>query len=124
MLGTVYDGVKKAILTASRVKTMTTQKKPEGVASRASRVKCVTAYKSGQHDGVKCRSRQSEDYFGGEMMASHLCSCRRQPQLSIYSFLIFIHKKKRKFGETLSPNLVLILELFKGFQPLNPYMCY
>jgi hypothetical protein len=74
MLGTVCDGVKRTFLTASRVKTMTTQYKHEGVTSRASRVKFVTACKSGLHDGVRCRSRQSEDYFGGEMTASQVCS--------------------------------------------------
>ena len=31
MLETVYDGIKKEILTAPRVKSMTTKKKPEGV---------------------------------------------------------------------------------------------
>lgn len=72
--GTVFDGVKRKNLTASRVNIMTVQKKPEGVTSRASRVKSVTACKSGQHYGVRCRSRQSEDYFGGEMTASPICS--------------------------------------------------
>jgi hypothetical protein len=74
MLGTVYDGVKKEILKASRVKSMTTQKKPEGVTRRASRVNCVTACIRGLHDGVRSRSRQSEELFGGEMTASDICS--------------------------------------------------
>jgi hypothetical protein len=43
MLGTVPDGVKKENLTASGVKTMTTQRKPEGVRIRASRVILLTA---------------------------------------------------------------------------------
>ena len=72
--GTVFDGVKRKIMTASRVIFMMIQKNHEGVTSRASRVKCVTAYKSGQHDGVKCRSRQSENSFGGEVTASEICS--------------------------------------------------
>ena len=72
--GTVFDGVKRKNLTTSRVIIMTAQKKPEGVTSRASRVKRVTACKNGQHDGVRCRSRQSEDYFGGEMPASDIFS--------------------------------------------------
>ena len=72
--GTVFDGVKRKYLTASRVIIMTTQYKHEGIRSRASRVKVVTACKSGQHDGVRCRSRQLEDYFGGEMTASPICS--------------------------------------------------
>ena len=73
MLETVYDGVKKEFLMASRVKTMTTQYKNEGVTSRASRVNCITACKRGLHDGVRSRSRQSEELFGGEMMASDIC---------------------------------------------------
>jgi hypothetical protein len=72
--GTVFDGVKRKPLTASRVNIMTTQKNHEGVTTRASGVKIVTACKSGQHDGVRCRSRQSEDYFGGEMTVSPICS--------------------------------------------------
>ena len=42
LLGTVGDGVKNNILTASSLKTMTVQRVYEGVTSRASRVKCVT----------------------------------------------------------------------------------
>jgi hypothetical protein len=42
-LGTVGDGVKKKTLTVSRVICMTAQYKREGVTSRASRVKDVTA---------------------------------------------------------------------------------
>ena len=42
---TVFDGVKRKNLTASRVNIMTTQYKHEGVTSRASRVKSVTACK-------------------------------------------------------------------------------
>ena len=71
---TVFDGVKRKNLTASRVNIMTAQCKHEGVTSRASRVKVVMACKSGQHDGVRCRSKQSEDYFGGKMTASPICS--------------------------------------------------
>ena len=41
--GTVFDVVKRKNLTTSRVIIMTVQKKPEGVTSRASRVKRVTA---------------------------------------------------------------------------------
>ena len=74
MLRTVYDGVKKEILTASRVKSMTTQKKPEGVTKRASKVNMVTACIRCTHDGVRPRSRQSEELFGGEMTASEICS--------------------------------------------------
>ena len=74
MLETVYDGVKRKFLTASRVKSMTTQKKPEGVTRRASRVKIMTACIRCTHDGVRPRSRQSEELFGGEMTASDICS--------------------------------------------------
>jgi hypothetical protein len=42
MLRTVPDGVKKKNMTASRAKSMTTQRKPEGVRRRASRVILVT----------------------------------------------------------------------------------
>ena len=70
----MYDGVKKEILTASRVKVATTQKKREGVTKRASRVKIMTACISCTHDGVRPRSRQSEKLFGGEMTASEICS--------------------------------------------------
>ena len=74
MLETVYDCVKRKFLTASRVKSMTTQYKPEGVTKRASRVNMVTACIRDTHDGVKLRSRQSEKLFGGEMTASDICS--------------------------------------------------
>ena len=74
MLRTVPDGVKKKIMMASRVKSVTTQLKPEGVKTRASRVNIVTAYNWNTHDGVKPRSRQSENLFGGEMTASDICS--------------------------------------------------
>ena len=72
--GTVFDGIKRKNLTASRVIFRTVQKKPEGVTSKASRVTSVTACKSGQHDSVRCRSKQSEDYFGDEMTASPIWS--------------------------------------------------
>jgi hypothetical protein len=74
MLRTVPDGVKKKIMTAPGVKSMTTQRKPEGVKRRASRVFLVTACIRSTHDGVKPRSRQSEKLFGGEMTASEICS--------------------------------------------------
>ena len=74
MLRTVPDGVKKEIVTASGVKSMTTQRKPEGVKRRASRVFLVTACIRSTHDGVKPRSRQSENLFGGEMTASDIYS--------------------------------------------------
>ena len=74
MLRTVPDGVKRKIMTASRVKVVTAQKKREGVTRRASRVNVVTAYNLNTHDGVKPRSRQSDKLFGGEMTASDVCS--------------------------------------------------
>ena len=74
MLRTVPDGVKRKTLTASGVKVVTTQCKPDGVTTRASRVKIVTACIRCTHDGVRPRSRQSEEQFGGEMTASALCS--------------------------------------------------
>jgi hypothetical protein len=74
MLRTVPDGVKKKIMTASGVKSMTTQRKPEGVKRRASRVNLVTACIRSTHGGVKPISRQSEKLFGGEMTASEVCS--------------------------------------------------
>ena len=43
MLGTVGDGVKSNILTASRVKTMTAQKVHEGVTRKSVKSKHVTA---------------------------------------------------------------------------------
>jgi hypothetical protein len=74
LLGTVDDGVKKNFLTASRAKWMTIQRKPDGVRSRASRVILVTAWKGITHDGVRSRSRQSENFIGGEMTASEFYS--------------------------------------------------
>jgi hypothetical protein len=74
MLRTVPDGVKKESVTASGVKSMTTQWKPEGVRRRASRVKYMTAWRSITRDGVKPRSRQSENLFGGEMTAPDIYS--------------------------------------------------
>ena len=74
MLRTVPDGVKRKIMAASRVKVVTTQCKPDGVTTRASRVKSVTACIRRLHDGVRPRSRQSEELFGGEMTASNICS--------------------------------------------------
>jgi hypothetical protein len=74
MLRTVPDGVKKEIVMASGVKSMTTQRKPEGFNRRASRVILVTACKWNTRDGVKPRSRQSENLFGGEMIASDIYS--------------------------------------------------
>ena len=74
MLRTVPDGVKKESVTASGVKSMTTQWKPDGVRRRASRVNFMTAWKCITRDGVKPRSRQSENLFGGEMTASDIYS--------------------------------------------------
>ena len=74
MLGTVDDGVKKNFLTASRAKWMTTQKKRDGVRSRASRVNLMTSWNEITHDGVRSRSRQSENFIGGEMTASEFYS--------------------------------------------------
>ena len=74
MLGTVYDGVKKNFMTASGAKWMTTQRKRDGVRSRASRVNLVTAWIRNTHDGVRSRSRQSENFIGGEMTASEFYS--------------------------------------------------
>ena len=74
MLGTVDDGVKKDLMTASRAKWMTTQRKRDGVRSRASRVNLVTALSSITHDGVTPGSRQSENFIGGEMTASDFSS--------------------------------------------------
>ena len=74
MLRTVPDGVKRNIMTASRVKSMTTQCKPEGVTTRASRVNLVTALSMITRDGVRTRSRQSEEFIGGEMTASDIYS--------------------------------------------------
>jgi hypothetical protein len=74
LLGTVDDGVKKENMTASTAKCMTTQRKPDGVRSRASRVILVTAWSRITHDGVRPRSRQSENFIGGEMTASEIYS--------------------------------------------------
>lgn len=74
MLRTVPDGVMRKTMTASRVNSMTTQCNPDGVTKRASRVFLVTACTRGIHDGVRPRSRQSEELFGGEMTASDICS--------------------------------------------------
>ena len=74
MLRTVPDGVKRKIMTASSAKVVTTQYKPDGVTRRASRVNFVTTCIRGLHDGVRPRSRQSEELFGGEMTASDICS--------------------------------------------------
>ena len=74
MLRTVPDGVKNESVTASGVKSMTTQWKPEGVRRRASRVKYMMAWRSITRDGVKPRSRQSENFIGGEMTASEIYS--------------------------------------------------
>jgi hypothetical protein len=61
-------------LTASRAKWMTAQRKRDGVRSRPSRVILVTARNDITHDGVKSRSRQSENFIGGEMTASDFSS--------------------------------------------------
>ena len=53
---------------------MTTQRKRDGIRSRASRVYLVTAWSRITHDGVRHRSRQSEEFIGGEMTASNICS--------------------------------------------------
>ena len=74
MLRIVPDGVKRKTLTASRVKVVTTQCKPDGVTRRASRVFLGTACTRGIHDGVRPRSRQPEKLFGGETTASVICS--------------------------------------------------
>ena len=74
MLRTVPDGVKRKYVTASGVKSVTTQWKPEGVKRRASRVKVMTAWKCNTHDGVRSGSRQSENNMGGEMTTSELSS--------------------------------------------------
>jgi hypothetical protein len=71
LLGTVGDGVKKEFLTASRVKTMTAQWNHEGVTRKGVKSKMHDGL---GHDGVKSRSRQSEEYFGGEVTASEFCS--------------------------------------------------
>ena len=74
MLGTVDDGVKKDFLAASGAKWMTTQRKRDGVRSRASSVILVTAWNEITYDGVRSRSRQSENFIGGEMTASEFYS--------------------------------------------------
>ena len=74
MLRTVPDSVKRKTITGSRVKVVTIQCKPDGVTTRASRVFLVTACIRGIHDGVRSRSRQSEELFGGEMTASDIYS--------------------------------------------------
>ena len=74
MLGTVPDGVKKNFMTASGAKWMTAQRKRDGVKSRASRVNLVTTWSKITHDGVRYRSRQSENFIGGEMTASEIYS--------------------------------------------------
>ena len=74
MIGTVPDGVKKDFLTASRAKWMTTQRKRDGVRSRASRVNLVTVLSKITHDGVTHGSRQSENFIGGEMTTSEFYS--------------------------------------------------
>jgi hypothetical protein len=53
---------------------MTAQRKRDGVRSRASRVIFVTAWSRNTHDGVRSRSRQSENFIGGEMTASEFYS--------------------------------------------------
>ena len=53
---------------------MTIQRKRDGVRSRASRVILVTAWNDITHDGVRSRSRQSENFIGGEMTASDFSS--------------------------------------------------
>ena len=74
MLGTVPDGVKKNFMTASGAKWMTAQRKRDGVRTRASRVILVTAQSRIIHDSVRYRSRQSENFIGGEMTASEIYS--------------------------------------------------
>ena len=74
MLGTVDDGVKKDFMTASRAILVTTQRKRDGVRTRASRVKVVTAQSRNTHDGVNFGSRQFENFLGGEMTASEFSS--------------------------------------------------
>ena len=96
MLGTVGDGFKSNSLTASRAKfhddPVKIWRRHEG---RASRVKVMTAWKWLSLDGIKYRSRQSENSFGGEVTASQVYSWRHQTPFPIYSFLIFTLKREK-----------------------------
>ena len=67
MLETADGGVKKNFMTASRAKWMTTQRKRDGVRIGDGLEKIT-------HDGVRYRSRQSENFIGGEMTASDFSS--------------------------------------------------
>jgi hypothetical protein len=53
---------------------MTAQKKRDGVKTRPSRVKVVTAQSRNTYDGVRSGSRQSENIMDGGLTASELSS--------------------------------------------------
>jgi hypothetical protein len=74
LLGTVPDGVKRILMTALRAKMVAAQWKRDGVKSRPSRVKVVTAQSNITYDGVRSGSRQSDYIFGGGLTASEVSS--------------------------------------------------